>query len=53
VGDVDAIAVTVAANGGKVTLQKSVIPTVGALIRFLDTEGDDIGAMKYETAPHT
>jgi len=30
-----------------------VIPTVGALIRFLDTEGNDIGAMKYETAPHT
>jgi hypothetical protein len=30
-----------------------VIPTVGALIRFLDADGDDIGAMQYETTPHT
>jgi uncharacterized protein len=30
-----------------------VIPTVGALIRFLDTEGNDVGAMQYDTPPHT
>jgi predicted enzyme related to lactoylglutathione lyase len=53
VDDVDKIAAAVEANGGRITLQKSVIPTVGALIRFLDTEGNEIGAMKYETPPHT
>jgi predicted enzyme related to lactoylglutathione lyase len=53
VGDVDAIAAAVEANGGRVTMTKAVIPTVGALIRFLDPEGNDIGAMQYETPPHT
>ena len=51
VDDVDAIAAAVEANGGRVTMTKSVIPTVGALIRFLDTEGNDVGAMRYETPP--
>lgn len=53
VEDLDAIAAAVEANGGKMILQKSPIPTVGTLIRFLDPEGNDIGAMKYETPPHT
>ena len=53
VDDVDAVAASVEANGGKITFAKGVIPTVGALIRFLDTEGNDIGAMQYEMAPHT
>jgi predicted enzyme related to lactoylglutathione lyase len=53
VDDVDAIAARVEANGGTIIWAKSVIPTVGALIRFLDTEGNDVGAMTYETAPHT
>ena len=53
VDDVDAIAALVEANGGTITFAKGVIPTVGALIRFLDTEGNDIGAMQYETPPHT
>jgi predicted enzyme related to lactoylglutathione lyase len=53
VDDVDVIADRVEANGGTITYAKSVIPTVGALIRFLDTEGNDVGAMRYETAPHT
>ena len=53
VDDVDAIAALVEANGGTITYAKGVIPTVGALIRFLDTEGNDIGAMDYETPPHT
>jgi predicted enzyme related to lactoylglutathione lyase len=53
VDDVDSIARLVEKHGGKVTFKKAVIPTVGALIRFLDTEGNDIGAMKYETTPHT
>jgi predicted enzyme related to lactoylglutathione lyase len=53
VDDLDAIAAAVEANGGKMIMQKSAIPTVGTLIRFLDPDGNDIGAMKYETAPHT
>ena len=53
VDDVDAIAALVESNGGTITYAKGVIPTVGALIRFLDTEGNDIGAMQYEAPPHT
>lgn len=53
VDDVDAIAAAVTANGGTVTMPKAVIPTVGALIRFLDTEGNDVGAMRYETPPRS
>ena len=53
VDDVDAISALVEANGGTITYAKGVIPTVGALIRFLDTEGNDIGAMQYEVPPHT
>ena len=53
VENVDAIAALVEAHGGKITFAKSVIPTVGALIRFLDPEGNDVGAMPYETPPHT
>ena len=53
VEDVDVIAARVEANGGKVIMSKSVIPTVGELVRFLDTEGNDIGAMRYESPVHT
>ncbi|MFA5965957.1 MAG: VOC family protein [Sphingomonas sp.] len=53
VDDVDAIAALVVAHGGTITFPKGVIPTVGALIRFLDPEGNDIGAMAYESPPHT
>lgn len=48
VDDVDAVAERVVAQGGTITLPRAVIPTVGTLIRFLDTEGNDIGAMRYE-----
>ncbi len=53
VDDVDAIAAAVEANGGRITFAASTIPTVGTLIRFDDTEGNDIGAMQYEMRPHT
>ena len=53
VHDVDAVAAAVEAHGGRITLAKSVIPTVGALVRFLDPEGNDIGVMAYDTMPHT
>jgi uncharacterized protein len=51
VREVDAIARLVGKHGGKVIVPKAVIPTVGELIRFLDPEGNDIGAMRYETPP--
>jgi uncharacterized protein len=53
VDDVDAIAARVEANGGRITMSRAVIPTVGALIHFLDTEGNEVGAMTYDTPPHT
>jgi uncharacterized protein len=53
VENVDDIAARVTANGGKVIMPKSRIPTVGELLRFLDTEGNDIGAMRYESPVHT
>jgi predicted enzyme related to lactoylglutathione lyase len=51
VDDVDAIAALVEANGGTITMAKAPIPTVGELIRFLDTEGNEVGAMRYEQTP--
>lgn len=51
VADVDAIAAKVTAHGGSITLPKSPIPTVGELVRFLDTEGNEVGAMRYEMPP--
>ena len=51
VEDVDAVLAAVEANGGTVTMGKSPIPTVGVLVRFLDTEGNDVVAMKYEQPP--
>ncbi|NWP01106.1 VOC family protein, partial [Escherichia coli] len=48
VDDVDALTERVVAHGGTITLPSAVIPMVGTLIRFLDTEGNDIGAMRYE-----
>ena len=53
VDDVDAVLAAVEANGGTVTMGKAPIPTVGVLVRILDTEGNDIGAMQYEQVPHT
>jgi uncharacterized protein len=48
VDDVDAIAALVVEHGGRVTMEKSVIPTVGTLIYLEDPEGNRVGAMKYE-----
>jgi predicted enzyme related to lactoylglutathione lyase len=48
VADVDAVAAAVVANGGKIILPKTQIPTVGHLIFFRDTEGNIAGAMQYD-----
>ncbi len=53
VEDLDAVAAAVEAHGGKIIMDKAMIPTVGTLTRFLDPEGNDIGAMTYETPPRT
>jgi len=48
VGDVDAVAAAVVANGGQILIPKTLIPTVGHLIFFRDTEGNCVGAMQYD-----
>ena len=53
VEDLDAVLAAVVANGGRVTMPKAPIPTVGTLVRFDDTEGNNIGAMDYERPPAT
>jgi len=53
VENLDPIIAAVEANGGKITMPKAPIPTVGVLIRFEDPEGNDIGAMAYEHKPVT
>jgi predicted enzyme related to lactoylglutathione lyase len=53
VDDVDAIAAAVKKAGGKITMEKTPIPTVGTVIYFDDPEGNRVGAMKYDTPPRT
>jgi hypothetical protein len=48
VDDVDAIAAAVVANGGTILIPRTLIPTVGYLIFFRDTEGNAVGAMQYD-----
>lgn len=48
VADVDAVAAAVVANGGSILLPKTMIPTVGHLIFFRDSEGNIAGAMQYD-----
>jgi predicted enzyme related to lactoylglutathione lyase len=49
VADVDAVAKAVAANGGTILIPRVLIPTVGYLIFFRDTEGNALGAMQYDS----
>jgi uncharacterized protein len=48
VDDLAATQAAVLANGGKITMTPFRIPTVGELIWIEDTEGNRVGAMKYE-----
>ncbi|HUO88781.1 MAG TPA: VOC family protein [Rhizomicrobium sp.] len=50
VDDLDGIIAKVRAAGGAIVMDKSHIETVGTLIHFTDTEGNRMGAMKYESA---
>ena len=53
VDDLDAVLAVVEANGGRITMTKAPIPTVGVLVRFEDPDGNNIGAMAYEAPPIT
>jgi predicted enzyme related to lactoylglutathione lyase len=48
VADLGAIAAAVVANGGKIDTPEQRIEGVGNLIYFIDTEGNRVGAMKYD-----
>jgi predicted enzyme related to lactoylglutathione lyase len=48
VKDVDAVAAAVVANGGTILIPRTLIPTVGHLIFFRDSEGNAVGAMQYD-----
>jgi uncharacterized protein len=47
VPEVDAVAVAVVANGGRVVKERTTIPGVGDLIFFEDPGGNVAGAMQY------
>ena len=48
VDDLPAIREAVVANGGTILYEEVVIPTVGRLIQFLDTEQNVVSAMHYD-----
>lgn len=48
VAAVDAVAKAIPKHGGRIIMPKAVIPTVGQLIKFEDTEGNRAGAIQYE-----
>ena len=48
VDSADATARAAEANGGKVIMAKTIIPTVGELVWLQDPDGNVVGAMKYE-----
>lgn len=48
VDSADAVAKAAEANGGKVIMAKTILPTVGELVWLQDPEGNILGAMKYE-----
>ena len=45
--DIAAVAAAVEQHGGTILLPPVEIPTVGTMIRFRDTEGNEAGAMQY------
>jgi uncharacterized protein len=48
VADIEKTAETVKANGGRIIMPRAVIPTVGELFFFEDTEGNTVGAIRYD-----
>jgi predicted enzyme related to lactoylglutathione lyase len=52
VEDIDSVIRAIEANGGRITMPKFQIPTVGTGVYFEDPEGNFVGAMQYEAAIH-
>jgi hypothetical protein len=48
VDDLDDTRARVVESGGTITYERVEIPTVGTLVQFLDTEGNELAAMVYE-----
>ena len=48
VSDLEATLAAVEANGRKVVMPKTAIPGVSWLIKFLDTDGNVVCAMRYD-----
>ena len=48
VSDLEKTASAVKANGGKIIMPRAVIPTVGELFFFEDTEGNTVGVVHYD-----
>ena len=44
----EAIAKGIEEHGGKITMQPMIIETVGTLLMFQNTEGNTVGAMRFE-----
>jgi uncharacterized protein len=53
VDSADATAKAAEANGGKVIMAKTILPTVGELVWLQDPEGNVVGAMKYDEQRRT
>ena len=53
VDDIDETIRKALAHGGRIAMAKFTIPTVGTGCYLFDTEGNHVGAMQYETTPHT
>ena len=49
VKDVDETAAAVEKHGGKVVMPKFQIPGVGWVVFFKDTEGNVVGAIRFDT----
>jgi uncharacterized protein len=49
VDDVAAIRAAAVANGAQILIEEYTIPTVGTMVKFLDTEGNVVTAMRYES----
>ena len=47
--DIDETIRAIESNGGSIAMAKFTIPTVGTGCYFHDTDGNQAGAMQYET----
>jgi predicted enzyme related to lactoylglutathione lyase len=48
VDDVEKVAAAVRASGGRILMERTILPGIGELIFFQDPEGNVAGAMRYD-----